>query len=327
MLIEAQALSLQAKNQNFLSSGGIYWILSGDEFWFHESKFLIRKHLAKLGYSKLEQAENLDLFSEKNFQEVQLSGKTLSANASFPKPRPDFALLILSPGLNFNLIKTSKHGFVQQYFEQICFILPKRLQAYQYNNWAQAYIRNQGLNFEKEALKLLINQSLNNPLALKQACFRAQNSTGLNNLLNTQQVLELLDFSGKYNQFDWLQAIGHNDLKQALNILLELKKQNYEPITLVWNLAKELQSLLEIKCNTTDPTFKKINFQILALSVPQILDLIQTLPLLDAATKGLSRLPIWVILQAMTLFLASKPAYSSLFSSLFGLHPEETCKI
>lgn len=343
MIIEAQSLSLKSKNTEFLPLVPVYWISRGEEYWHIEAQFRVQEWLRKQGYQKPPQAAEegnqntllADLFSDRHLCAITVSGQSIAAlkqsiELAFQQGEPatmSKVYVVSTPDLSFTQIKhlQIKESWLSPCFEKICFLIPKVLNGQDYFRWARAYVHFLQLNIQPEALQRLLNDTLNNPLALKQACFKAKilQSQGAT-CLNLMDVGAILDNESRYQPWDWLKMLGALKQDQALKILGELRRQFFDPILLLWHLSRGLEALLLFKASDQRSFYgEEPALARLKISRNQILDLLQLFPDLDAATKGLSKLPIWVILQLITQFLSSQDHHGVPFSVLYGLHSED----
>lgn len=271
----------QQLQQNLNKGLAPVYIISGDEpLLVQECCDQIRAAARKSGFEEREllhaehnfdwglllaSAGNMSLFAQKKLIEVRAPGgkpgdkgsKALQEFAALSSQ--DLVLLLILPKLdrsqlNSKWVKTlEKEGVLTQVWPVTAQEMPR---------WINQRLSASGLTAEPEAIQILAERVEGNLLAASQEIEKLK-------LLNsnkpiTVDVLEnSVTSSARYSVFDLIDRALAGEADKAIRTLQGLRAEGIEPPVVLWALAREIRSLLEIgeKLNQGQPLARLVRIQ------------------------------------------------------------------
>jgi len=231
---------------------------------FEERELLHAEHNFDWGLL-LASAGNMSLFAQKKLIEVRAPGgkpgdkgsKALQEFAALSSQ--DLVLLLILPKLdrsqlNSKWVKTlEKEGVLIQVWPVTAQEMPR---------WINQRLSASGLTAEPEAIQILAERVEGNLLAASQEIEKLK-------LLNndspiTVDVLEnSVTSSARYSVFDLIDRALAGEADKAVRTLQGLRTEGIEPPVVLWALAREIRSLLEIgeKLNQGQPLARLVRIQ------------------------------------------------------------------
>lgn len=259
MQIKPDQLRKHLKNQQL----PVYMVCGDEPLQHRESVDMLRKAASYYGFTEREvytadagfdwnnlfsAANELSLFASRRLIELQLptgkpSDKGEALIAYCQNPPADIMLLIVAGKIEAPTKKSKWYKALDK-VAGIVNVWP--ISGNYLNPWLHQRLRYKGLAVEADAIQLIADRVEGNLLAADQEIeklsllYPAQKSLLS---LTTEQVLEVVFDSARYNVFDLFDCALSKDLKRALKILHGLQAEG-EPIMLLMTLvAKEVRML------------------------------------------------------------------------------------
>lgn len=313
------------------------FMVTGDEPLQHaESCDAIRAWLRKADFSErevmhvdagfaweglLESANALSLFADRKIIELRLGSHKLDKKASgllqryLDNPAPDNVLLIQADRLDAGAKKSA-------WFKQVeaCGLVVEiwPIEPEQLPQWIQQRASSQGLQLSADALQLLCARIEGNLLAAKQELDKL-NLLYPNQTIDTEQVIEAVADSSRYDIFALSDAVLMRDPARCQKILHVLRQEGVEATLVLWALTREIRSLLSLQRGLASgvpydtlcqrekiwgkrkPLMRKASQQISAERLEALLVLSHDI---DQAIKGQLNSCPWLLLSSLTLELS-----------------------
>jgi DNA polymerase-3 subunit delta len=257
-------IQLQQLNQHLQKSLASVYLISGDEpLLVQEATTTIANHYKKLDYTEhlrfiqdssfnwenlLFAANHYSLFADKKIIELKLSNFKIGEGekillAYVNNPSPNAVLIINAPKLDAN---TQKKRWFKDGENKIMLIQIWPLDEKQLPMWLQQKLKIVGLTLDRDALNFLIDYTQGNLLALNQEIEKLSLIYPAGNL-NAAQVIEAITDNSRFNIFNLIDEALLGHAKNVARILKSLQQEGLEPAIVLWGIAKELRTLLEIK--------------------------------------------------------------------------------
>lgn len=191
----------------------------------------------------------MSLFAEKEIVQLNfLTNKLNTETQNYFKKiheylNPNKILILTFPKFESNQtnlvwLKTlEKEGF---------FVVIWPLQGASLLKWLNDKLKQKKLVLESEAIKLMIEYSENNLVALQQFIEKLSLTFPSQTRLSVQQVFATLTPSSKYSLYDLVEPLLNQDSKKLLKILHHLFDEGAEFPLLLWLLTKELRTIYQL---------------------------------------------------------------------------------
>lgn len=240
------------------------YLISGDEtLLVEEASQLIRDKIYAQGFTErqifqvtpkfdwttlLAHANSLSLFNDKSLLELRIpNGKLNEAGKKSlltyaTQPASDKILLIITSKLsaavqNSKWFKTiEKIGVVVQIWP----ITPQQLP-----NWIMQRLKQHNITTEPDAIKLLTESTEGNLLATKQEIEKLILLYDKKHL-TTDDILAAISDHARFDIFTLADAALGGDIKRTLRIMMKLQNEGVEPTLVLWTLAREIRSLINM---------------------------------------------------------------------------------
>lgn len=256
-------IQLQQLTEHLTEKMAPLYLISGDEFLLvQEACTTVRKYAATAGYNGREtfyiesgfnwedfltSISNLSLFAERTLIELHLKSKLSDAGSKIlqnyaKKPVPDKIVLIIADKLDaagqrtawFKAIDT--HGVVLP-------IWP--IDAVQLPFWVTKRLQQVGLKTDGSGIKLLVDHAAGNLLAAAQEVEKLRLLYGGGNL-TAEQIIAVITDSARFNVFNLLDSALAGKTSLVIRMLDNLKAEGVEPTIILWAIARELRSLINM---------------------------------------------------------------------------------
>lgn len=239
------------------------YLVSGDEFLLvQETCDIIRKHAVSSGYEEretfyiepgfnwenfLNSVNNFSLFGNQKLIELHIRSKLTEGGGKIlqnyaENPSADKILLIVTNKLDASLQKTAWFKAIDSSGYTIA-IWP--LDQNQFPSWINNRLLASGLKINNEGLKLLADHVVGNLLAAVQEIEKLVLLYGKGNL-TASQISEALSDNARFNIYNLLDAAINKTPEKINRILSNLKNENIDPTLILWSIANELRSLINI---------------------------------------------------------------------------------
>ncbi|GAA5444120.1 DNA polymerase III subunit delta [Microbulbifer sp. NBRC 101763] len=258
------------------------YIISGDEpLLVQECCDQVRKAAKKVGFDEREllhaehnfdwglllaSAGNMSLFAEKKLIEVRAPGgkpgdkgsKALQEFAALASQ--DLVLLLILPKLERSQLNSK---WVKALEQEGVLVQIWPVPAQEMPRWINQRLSAAGLTAEPEAVKILAERVEGNLLAASQEIEKLK----LLNKSDTTITVSLLEHSvtssARYSVFDLIDRALASEADKAITTLQGLRSEGIEAPVVLWALAREIRSLLEIgeKLNQGQPLARLVRIQ------------------------------------------------------------------
>ncbi|HYF98116.1 MAG TPA: DNA polymerase III subunit delta [Coxiellaceae bacterium] len=264
-----------------------------------------------------------DLFSAKKIIEIINPDAKFDAQAAkilseYCAQTSDANLVIIISGkLNASQIRSQWYKAIEQQGACITF-WPFNQQ--ELLTWIRQRCTQINLKIDTQAIKLLAELGENNCLAIQQAIEKLKLLYPQQAEINADHVLNAISDQSRYTVFDLINYVLQGDTQRLLHVLSVLEQQGSEATLVLWALAKEVRTLLEIVEHREQgknfqslierEIFTKRNYMqsaVRRLSGPLLKKLLIELTNLDQVIKGAKTGNIWLELNRFSLALAGKP--------------------
>lgn len=112
--------------------------------------------------------------------------------------------------------------------------------------WMERRLRGQGLEAEREALRLLAEQVEGNLLAASQEIDKLALLFPRGRRLSAEDILGTVADSSRHTIFELSDAVLRGDAKRALRVLHGLQGEGEEPVLLGWAVTREIRLLADL---------------------------------------------------------------------------------
>lgn len=273
-------------------AGGLapVWLVSGDEpLQMDEAADAVRAAARDAGYAEREvffveransgpwadifaAAQARSLFSSQRLVEVRLPGGKPGAEGARVLQElavlagPQLLLLVVTGALDR---ETQRSAWVQALERHGHWVEARPVQAAQLPAWIRQRSKALGLQFDDEAVQLLVAQTEGNLLATWQELQKLQLAGQTQ--VDAGQVLASTSRSGRYDVTQLGEAALAGDAKRALHILGALRAEGVEPTLVLWSLVQELRMLwLQLVPGPQVPGIWSRNRQAQAAALPRL---------------------------------------------------------
>jgi len=197
----------------------------------------------------LHSAASMSLFAERRLIELRLpSGKPGAEGSSalceyLDSASGDDVLLIVSG-------KIDKQSTNSKWYKALdkagATIQVWPIDAKNLPRWLQQRLRNAGLDIDNDALQLLCDRVEGNLLAAVQEVEKLKLlATG--SKITLQTVSAAVSDNARYNLFDMTDKALQGNASASLRMLHGLRAEGSEPPVVLWNLAREIRTLYEVR--------------------------------------------------------------------------------
>jgi len=256
-------IQLQQLAQNLTEKIAPLYLISGDEFLLvQEACDAVRQHAIAKGFDEretfyvesgfnwesfLNSTNNFSLFSGRTLIELHLKSKLTDMGSKIlqnyaQKPAPDKIIVIIADKLDAAQQKTAwfkaidAHGVVLP-------IWP--IDAAQLPLWINKRLQLAGLKTDGQGIKLLADHAAGNLLAAAQEIEKLRLLYGSGNL-TAEQIVSVITDNARFNVFNLLDTALAGKTALVIRILNNLKTEGVEPTIILWAIARELRSLIDI---------------------------------------------------------------------------------
>ncbi len=182
-------------------------------------------------------------------------------------------------------------------------------------NWMERRLRAQGLEAEREAMRLLADQVEGNLLAAAQEIDKLALLFPRGRRLSSEDILGTVADSSRHTIFELSDAVVRGDARRALRVLHGLQGEGEEPVLLSWAITREIRLLADLASRLEHGEALAHAQKALRIRDPQIRQyaarsklgarrwqgLLGDAALLDRIIKGVAPGRPWPALTALTL--------------------------
>lgn len=182
-------------------------------------------------------------------------------------------------------------------------------------NWMERRLRAQGLEADREAMRLLADQVEGNLLAAAQEIDKLALLFPRGRRLSAEDILGTVSDSSRHTIFELSDAVLRGDAKRALRVLHGLQGEGEEPVLLTWAVTREIRLLADLASRLEHGETLGHAQKALRIRDPQIRQyaaraklgarrwqgLLGEAAMLDRIIKGVSPGRPWPTLTALTL--------------------------
>ncbi len=336
-------LSIQQLEANLQKNLSAVYFVSGDEpLQKNEALKLVRDTARQQGFTErvvleadnkfdwgLLQAESqsMSLFGDKRLIELNIPNAKPGAEGSkaiiaFLENCPADVLLLIISGKLEAQQKNSK--WVKAIDAKGVVVQVWPVEKAQLPRWLQQRMNMLGIEPTAEAVDLLADRIEGNLLAAEQAVEKLFLLNGAGPV-DEDAIRDLVADSSRYNVFQLVDSCLSGDTAQSVKILNGLQGEGVEPVIIVWALAREMRSLVDMSLSMTEQALpqlfrshrvwqKRQNCVQKALSrhkAGQLQLFLWQLADLDKMNKGLKTGNIWHELVQLVMKIAGQPLMSA----------------
>ncbi len=335
------------------------YIISGDEpLIIQESCDLIRAAAREAGHSERElyhsdnqfdwgqlhySGQAMSLFGDKKLIEIRsrnkLPDKGRKALLEYAeRPPSDTLLLLVLPKLER---ATQNAKWFKSLEAASVFIQVWPVNRAQLPRWISARAKQKGLQLEPAALDILVSRSEGNLLAASQELEKLTLLTD-NGKVDAHLMAQSSADSARFDVFGLVDRALVGDARSATHCLHGLKQEGTDAIVVLWALAKEIRTLLQLrealdkgqnfnsiarKFGVWDNRQSVVQNALKRLRKPQLQQLLRQAGVVDRAIKGMSLAEPWEECLSIVMSLAGVNALSpinqslTLSENLYNRHP------
>lgn len=244
------------------------YVISGDEHLLvQEACDAIRAQARAQGYSERERydadnnfewhklltaAASMSLFAEKKIIELHISngkpgvegGKILQEFAQ--RTPEDTLLMVVLPKLDRNGQKAKWFGALET---AGAFVQIYPINASQLPQWLHHRLQQAGLNADRAAIDMLATRVEGNLLAASQEIEKLK-LLAPDGQVSAQLLANVVANSARYDVFGLVDRALLGDARGAVRNLQGLKGEGTEPLAILWALAREIRTLIQVANNT-----------------------------------------------------------------------------
>lgn len=239
------------------------YLVSGDEpLLVQEACDAIRHRANEIGFTERERfyvepgfnwqnfftaINNRSIFGEQILTELSINSKITEdgkkiLQAIAEKPPKDKRLLIVSEKIDTNKLNT---GWYKTIITNGVLIQIWPIDATQLPSWVANRLRQAGFNTDLAGAKLIADHAAGNLLAASQQIEKMKLIFGSGALTNDQIMATITDNS-RFSVFDLVDATLQGNRQQTVRIIENLKNEKLDPVIILWAIARELRSLINI---------------------------------------------------------------------------------
>lgn len=314
-----------------------YWLAGDEPLQMRESLDLVRNVCRKQGYTEREQYEvdnnfdwqlltaagnSMSLFSEKKIIELRMRSSKLEDSAKkiltayLENPGPDSLLLITSPKIEVASTKTQWFKKIEA-LAAIVQIYP--VEANKLPQWIHNRLKQHQLSADRDAIQLLAERIEGNLLAADQELEKLSLVLGAGAHLSVELVARSVADNARYNVFGLIDACLAGQDSKAVKTLHRMREEGSEPLMINAMLAKELRRLAnmaealgkgepasrvyqanQVWANRQDVVGRALQ----RISVDKAHQMLEQARSVDLASKGMSRMSPWIVLEQLVLNLS-----------------------
>lgn len=283
------------------------YLISGDEFLLvQEACEIVRQLAVNSGYQEREifhletgfnwenfiaSARNASLFGDQSLLELNLSGKISEVGSEVllnycHKPAKNKIVLIVAGKLDAAQQKTKWFkaidacGFVVQ-------IWP--LDARQMLAWVTQRLAQFKLSTSAAGVKILADYAVGNLLAAAQEIEKISLIYGAGSL-TTEQIITVITDNAKFNIFNLMDAALKGNKALVVHILDNLQAEDTEPAIILWSMARELRTLIQLSLgaghNAWDKRQALLQQALVRHNTNSLQRLLQQAAIIDRIIKG-----------------------------------------
>lgn len=285
---------------------------------FNERELLHAEHNFDWG-QLLASAGSMSLFAEKKLIEVRLPNgkpgdKGSKALQEFAQiGGDDLVLLLVLPKVDRSQLNSKWMKTLEQ---RGALIQVWPVDANEMPRWIHQRLRAEGLDAEPEAIQILAERVEGNLLAASQEIEKLKLLSS-DNLITAATMNDAVASSARYDVFGLIDRALAGDAEAAIKTLHGLRAEGVEAPVVLWALAREIRSLLEIgeKLDQGQPINRLVRIQkrqplvqtaLSRLSRRQLEALLLRARAVDNAIKGGRELNPWTGLLELSLNLSGK---------------------
>ncbi|KUJ83323.1 DNA polymerase III subunit delta [Microbulbifer flavimaris] len=285
---------------------------------FNERELLHAEHNFDWG-QLLASAGSMSLFAEKKLIEVRLPNgkpgdKGSKALQEFAQiGGEDLVLLLVLPKVDRSQLNSKWMKTLEQ---RGALIQVWPVDANEMPRWIHQRLRAEGLDAEPEAIQILAERVEGNLLAASQEIEKLKLLSS-DNLITAATMNDAVASSARYDVFGLIDRALAGDAEAAVKTLHGLRAEGVEAPVVLWALAREIRSLLEIgeKLDQGQPINRLVRIQkrqplvqtaLSRLSRRQLEALLLRARAVDNAIKGGRELNPWTGLLELSLNLSGK---------------------
>lgn len=314
----------------------VYCISSNEPWCTKQAQQMIREHANQAGYQErillvadiqfdwqtlVNATQNLSLFSEKRLIDLRLPNPKLNEVAKSilvnycKQPPPDTLLLITTSKLEANILKSAWYKGVDKAGVTLQ-IWPMSLP--QYRSWINQQCRSAQVALDAPSIELLIEHTAENCAAAAGEIEKLSLLYGKKPIAR-QQLSTMLTHGSRYDVFTLVDTALQANSAKVIQILQTLRAEGIAPSIVLWALARELRTLLQLDHQTKQGIELSKIYQQLGiwsnrqaifkaalarLDNKQLLLLLNQAQQIDSIIKGAVPGNYWDELEAMSLSLA-----------------------
>lgn len=267
----------------------------------------------------LASAGSMSLFAEKKIVELRLPGgkpgdkgsKALQEFAALAGD--DLLLLLVLPRLDRSQLNSK---WIKALDQKGVLIQVWPVDAGEMPRWIHQRLRAAGLDAEPEAIQILAGRVEGNLLAASQEIEKLR-LLSADNLITAEMMNDAVASSARYDVFGLIDRALAADAEGAIKTLHGLRAEGVEAPVVLWALAREIRSLLEIgeKLDQGQPIARLVRIQkrqpliqsaLARLHPRQLESLLLRARAVDTAIKGGKGQDPWTGLLELTLNLSGK---------------------
>jgi len=242
------------------------YLVSGDEtLLVNESCLAIRREANSKGYSQheifhaegqfnwdavLQSINALSLFADKKILEIRIpKGKLGDAGSKTIKEfcslaPEDIVMVLVLPKLDKKSENTAWYKTVNTLGDCIT-VWP--IGAQQLPRWIEARLHKSGLRAEHDAISILCAKVEGNLLAAVQEIEKLKLLADENSIIDAAMMASSVMDSSRYNAFDLIDKALSGNARATVECLSGLKSEGTSAPVLLWALANQIRTLLQIK--------------------------------------------------------------------------------
>lgn len=285
---------------------------------FSERELLHAEHNFDWG-QLIASAGSMSLFAEKKVVELRLPNgkpgdKGSKALQEFARlASDDLLLLLVLPKLDRSQLNSK---WIKALDQQGALIQVWPVDAREMPRWIHQRLRAAGLDAEPEAIQILAERVEGNLLAASQEIEKLKLLSG-DNLITAETMNDAVASSARYDVFGLIDRALAADADAAIKTLQGLRAEGVEAPVVLWALAREIRSLLDIgeKLDRGQPLQRLVRIQkrqplvqsaLSRLQPRQLESLLLRARAVDNAIKGGRDQDPWTGLLELTLNLCGK---------------------
>ncbi len=316
----------------------VYWVAGDEALLIQETTDQLRSYCRQQNFTErelysvesnfdwqtlLQSSNSLSLFAEKKIIELRLKSNKLGDDGRkalqtyVEISSPDNVLIIVSPKLDSRTLNTKWFKAIESkgVLVQIWPIDVNRLPQ-----WITARLRNNGIQADQQAIRLLADKVEGNLLAASQEIEKlkllANNESGGEIQLDSKTVLQVVADSSRYNVFNLVDTALQGNAKRSLKIISGLRNEGTEPRMILGLICRELRSLVPMMVSmekglSIDAAMQSARVwnnrkaavmqALKRLNTEAISRLLQQAKLIDHSVKGLATANPWIELDKLVL--------------------------